>query len=155
MQQSSKNISCYTVKNCAKIKIQQWQSIQPNLYSIQQNQAYCRRHHLSTSALHEQVSQFRLVWLLSPLISVFSCCSARACHFCLFFLQPSSKGKQSSDTWVKASYSCKQMASMNPTCILGILFFFSRFIRSAGSMLSSFLSLSPWSKNSVATSSAI
>lgn len=36
--------------------------------------------------------QFRLVWLLSPLISVFSCCSARACHFCLFFLQPSSKG---------------------------------------------------------------
>lgn len=31
---------------------------------------------------------------------------------------------------VNTSYSCKQMASMNPTCILGILFFFSRFIRS-------------------------
>lgn len=28
------------------------------------------------------------------------------------------------------SYSCKQTASMNPTCMLGILFFFSLFIRS-------------------------
>lgn len=41
-------------------------------------------------------------WPPSPLTSVVSCCSARACHFCLFFLQPSSRGKQSSDTRVRA-----------------------------------------------------
>lgn len=49
----------------------------------------------------ESTSQFRLPWLLSPLIR-FSCCSAKACHFCLFFLQPSSKGEQASDTCVRA-----------------------------------------------------
>lgn len=35
-----------------------------------------------------------------------------------------------SSNFYNTSYSCKQMASMNPTCILGILFFFSLFIRS-------------------------
>lgn len=93
--------SCYILKcgqnNTAVAKHK------PNSYSVQQNAVlpcYCLICEIELMVV-KSACQFRLLWLLSPLIR-FSCCSAKACHFCLFFLQPSSKGEQASDTCVRA-----------------------------------------------------
>lgn len=89
---SPKDISCCAPKSCAE-EVQQW------LAHTRPVRCGGRAHAARAARAGHQLL---LAWPLSPLTSAFSCCSARACHFCLFFLQPSSRGKQSSDTRVRA-----------------------------------------------------
>lgn len=88
-------------------------------------------------------------------VSPISTFSARSCQWLRFSIVPSKSGEIQGNVSESTLYSGMQMTSMNPTCIFGSSSFRSRSIIAIGFVFNCSFSISPWSKNSSATSFAM